>query len=204
MMRLVPTGSGWLEVVCGPMFSGKSEELMRRMRRAEIAGQRCVLLKAALDERYHADAVVSHEGLQRPARRVASGAELLHAAAGSEVVGLDEAQFLAGDIVPAIERLVAGGARVIVSGLDRDFRGEPFPPMPELLARADLVDKLQAVCHVCGGPATLTARLVDGRPAPRDDATVVLGGAERYEARCRRCFAAGAAARPLVRGAARR
>jgi thymidine kinase len=191
MMRLVPTRSGWLEVVCGPMFSGKSEELVRRIRQAELAGERCVLCKPALDVRYSAVDVVTHDGQRRTALAVHDGADVLAAARDAEVVGIDEAQFLAPDVVPAVERLVAGGARVIVAGLDRDYRGEPFEPLPELLARADLVDKLQAVCQVCGGAATMTQRLVDGAPAPLDGATVLVGGSERYEARCRHCFERG-------------
>src|SRR5438093_7953339 len=166
MIRIPPQRGGWLEVICGPMFSGKSEEMIRRLRRAEIAGQRVVIFKPRIDDRYDAADVVSHAGVRMRGVPVASVAELVARAQGFEVVGIDEAQFFEPAIVDAALALAEGGARVVAAGLDQDFRRLPFGPMPDLLALADFVDKLQAVCHRCGDPATLTQRLVDGRPAP--------------------------------------
>ncbi len=191
MIRINPKSGGWLEVVCGPMFSGKSEEMIRRLRRAEIAGQRTVIFKPRIDDRYDAADVVSHAGIRMRAVPVGSVAELVEHARGFEVVGIDEAQFFEHEIVGAALALADGGARVIAAGLDQDFRRLPFGPMPELLAHAEFVDKLQAVCHRCGGGATTTQRLVDGRPAPYSGATIVVGANEQYEARCRDCHEAG-------------
>src|SRR5581483_1714710 len=159
--------------VCGPMFSGKSEELIRRLRRAEIAGQRALIVKPRIDDRYDIGHVVSHAGAKMRAVAVARPSEIAGLADGYDVVG--------------IETLVTRGARVVAAGLDQDFRGLPFGSMPELICRAELVDKLQAVCHRCGGPATMTQRLLDGRPAPADGATIVVGALDSYEARCRAC-----------------
>jgi thymidine kinase len=189
-MPPVPEGCGWLEVICGPMFSGKSDELLRRMRRAEVANRKIVLLQPRVDTR-HAGEVRSHDGLSRPAISVYAPAEILAHARDAEVVGIDEAQFLDESLGAIVEQLVTEGKRVVVAGLDRDFRGEPFGPMPALLARAEMVDKLHAVCHECGRQATLSQRLVNGKPAPLTDVTVLVGGHERYEARCRACFQAG-------------
>ncbi len=198
MIRIPPRDGGWLEVICGPMFSGKSEEMIRRLRRAEIAGQRTVIFKPRIDDRYDAVDVVSHAGARMRAVAVESVAELAARAAGFEVVGIDEVQFFDRSIVGTALNLAGRGARVVVSGLDQDFRRLPFGPMPDLLAHAEFVDKLQAVCHRCGGPATTTQRLVDGRPAPYGGETVVVGAAEQYEARCRDCHEAGADAISLV------
>jgi thymidine kinase len=173
------------------MFSGKSEELIRRLRRAEIAGQRVVILKPRIDDRYDATAVVSHAGVRMRAVPIASASELVARAQGHDVVGIDEVQFFEPAVVPAALALADGGARVVVAGLDQDFRRLPFGPMPELLAHAELVDKLQAVCHRCGGAATTTQRLIDGRPAPYSGETVLVGAAETYEARCRDCHEPG-------------
>ena len=189
MIRLLPERGGWLEVVCGPMFSGKSEELIRRLRRAEIAGQRALIVKPRIDDRYDIGHVVSHAGAKMRAVAVARPEEIVALADGYDAVGIDEVQFFAGGIVGAIERLVERGSRVVVAGLDQDFRGLPFASMPELLCRAELVDKLQAVCHRCGGPATMTQRLVDGEPAAADGETIVVGALDTYEARCRTCHA---------------
>src|SRR5262249_2088835 len=163
---------GALEVVCGPMFSGKSEELIRRLRRAEIAGLRALIVKPAVDDRYDVGHVVSHGGAKMRAVTARSSAEVARLAAGYEAVGIDEAQFFEDGIVDAVVALVDAGARVVAAGLAQDFRGPPFGAMPTLLCTADYVDKLEAVCHRCGGPATLTQRLVDGRPAPFSGATV--------------------------------
>jgi thymidine kinase len=187
VIRLLPDRGGWLEVVCGPMFSGKSEELIRRLRRAEIAGQRALIVKPRIDDRYDIGHVVSHAGAKMRAVAVTRAEEVPGLSDGYDAVGIDEVQFFPPAVVDVIEVLVARGTRVVAAGLDQDFRGLPFGSMPELLCRAELVDKLQAVCHRCGGPATMTQRLVDGLPAPADGETIVVGALEQYEARCRAC-----------------
>jgi thymidine kinase len=187
VIRLFPNAGGWLEVVCGPMFSGKSEELIRRLRRAEIAGQRVLIVKPRIDNRYDIGHVVSHAGARMRAVAVDDPADIPGLVDGYDVVGVDEVQFFPPEIVLVVDGLVEGGLRIVACGLDQDFRGFPFGGMPELLCRAELVDKLQAVCHRCGGPATMTQRLVDGAPAPADGATIVVGALEQYEARCRMC-----------------
>jgi len=194
VIRIPPQRGGWLEVICGPMFSGKSEEMIRRLRRAEIAGQRVVIFKPWIDDRYDATDIVSHAGARMQAVPIASVSEIAEHSQGQEVVGIDEAQFLGDGVVATALDLADRGVRVIVAGLDQDFRRLPFGPMPELLTHAEFVDKLQAVCHRCGGPATTTQRLVDGRPAPYSGDTVVVGAAEQYEARCRGCHEAGVGA----------
>jgi thymidine kinase len=187
MMRSAPPSGGFLEVVCGPMFSGKSEELMRRVRRSEIAGLRVAIFKPAIDDRFDASDVVSHAGGRMQAWPVRSAKELRERVGRSQVIGIDEAQFFDADLIDTVRGLVVAGRRVIVAGLDCDYRGLPFGPMPTFLAVAEFVDKLQAVCHRCGGAATMTQRLVNGAPAPFDGATIVVGAAEQYEARCRSC-----------------
>jgi thymidine kinase len=187
MIRLFPERGGWLEVVCGPMFSGKSEELIRRLRRAEIAGQRALIVKPRIDDRYDIGHVVSHAGAKMRAVAVTKPEDIPGLAEGYDVIGIDEVQFFPREIVLTIDALAEHGKRVVVAGLDQDFRGMPFGSLPELLCRAELVDKLQAVCHSCGGPATMTQRLLDGRPAPADGATIVVGALDSYEARCRHC-----------------
>jgi thymidine kinase len=193
VIRIPPQRGGWLEVICGPMFSGKSEEMIRRLRRAEIAGQRVVILKPRIDDRYDATDVVSHAGARMRAVPISSASDVLERSQGFDVVGIDEVQFLEPVVVEHALELVNRGVRVVVAGLDQDFRRLPFGPMPELLSHAEFVDKLQAVCHRCGGPATTTQRLVDGLPAPYSGDTVVVGAAEQYEARCRGCHEAGVA-----------
>ncbi len=194
VIRIPPQRGGWLEVICGPMFSGKSEEMIRRLRRAEIAGQRVVILKPRIDDRYDATDVVSHAGARMRAVPISSAGEVLERSHGFDVVGIDEVQFLEPVIVDYALELANNGVRVVVAGLDQDFRRLPFGPMPDLLSHAEFVDKLQAVCHRCGGPATTTQRLVDGQPAPYSGETVVVGAAEQYEARCRDCHEAGVGA----------
>ena len=191
MIRIPPQRGGWLEVICGPMFSGKSEEMIRRLRRAEIAGQRVVIFKPRIDDRFDADDVVSHAGVRMRGVPVGSVAEHVARAAGHDVVGVDEVQFFETSVVGAALALADAGARVVAAGLDQDFRRLPFGPMPELLTHAEFVDKLQAVCHRCGGPATTTQRLVDGVPAPYSGDTIVVGASEQYEARCRDCHETG-------------
>jgi thymidine kinase len=173
------------------MFSGKSEEMIRRLRRAEIAGQRAVIFKPRIDDRFDATDVVSHAGARMRAIPVSSVAELSARVQSSEVVGIDEVQFFEPAIVSTALDLADRGLRVVVAGLDQDFRRLPFGPIPDLLSHAEFVDKLQAVCHRCGGPATTTQRLVDGTPAPYSGETVVVGAAEQYEARCRGCHEPG-------------
>ncbi len=177
---------GLVEVIAGPMFSGKTEELIRRLRRAVIARQKVQVFKPRLDDRYSATHVASHNGDQFAALPVASAQELAaHLDPDTTVVGIDEAQFFDADLIPLVQRLAYRGVRVILSGLDMDFRGEPFGIMPTLLAQADRVDKLTAICMVCGNPATRSQRLIDGRPAHYDDPVVLVGAAEMYEPRCR-------------------
>lgn len=180
--------SGGIEVVCGSMFSGKTEELIRRVRRAHIARQRVQVFKHALDDRYTVQAITSHNGARIEAVSVTSSAEILeHVQPGTEVVAVDEVQFLDGGIAGVAQTLARRGVRVILTGLDTDFRGEPFGPMPHLLATAEEVTKLQAICMVCGAPAGRTQRLVDGRPAHYTDPIIFIGARESYEARCRQC-----------------
>ena len=188
MIRMAPHRGGWIELVCGPMFSGKSEELIRRLRRAEIAGQRALVVKPQVDDRYDVGHVVSHAGAKMRAVTADSPEAVQRLAFSYDAVGIDEAQFFDEAIVDAVEGLIENGTRVIVSGLAQDFRGQPFGAMPTLLCLADFVDKLQAVCHRCGGAGTLTQRLVDGRPAPFAGETIQIGALDAYEARCRACY----------------
>jgi thymidine kinase len=179
---------GWIEVIAGPMFSGKSEELIRRVRRALIARQRVLVFKPRLDNRYHESHVVSHDGKQVAAIPVESAAEMeAHLDPLPQVVAVDEVQFLDRGLLSLVERLAAQGVRVILAGLDLDFRGEPFGLMPELLARAEFVEKLSAICPRCGAPATRTQRLVNGKPARYSDPVILVGAEEHYEPRCRAC-----------------
>lgn len=177
---------GRIEVICGSMFSGKSEELIRRVRRAQIARQRVVVFKPMLDDRYDRRQVASHDGARVEAVPVRTSADILdHLPDGVTVAAIDEAQFLDGGIVDVAQTLAGRGIRVIVAGLDMDFRGEPFGAMPRIMALAETVDKLQAICMVCGAPAGRTQRLVNGRPAAYTDPIILIGAQEAYEARCR-------------------
>jgi thymidine kinase len=179
---------GWIEVVCGSMFSGKTEEMIRRVRRARIAKQQVQVFKPALDDRYHAEQVASHNGLQWEALAVRTAHEILERLhPDTTVVAVDEAQFFDWELSEVCNELAESGRRVILAGLDMDFRGEPFGPMPLLMAEAEEVTKLQAICVSCGSPASRTQRLIDGRPAAYDDPIILVGGSESYEARCRRC-----------------
>jgi thymidine kinase len=173
------------------MFSGKSEELIRRLRRAEIGGQRALIVKPLIDDRYDVGHVVSHAGARMRAVTAATGDDVRRLASGYDAVGIDEVQFFDDGVVDAIDALVDGGARVVAAGLAQDFRGLPFGAMPTLLCVAEFVDKLEAVCHRCGGPATMTQRLVGGRPAPFAGETIQVGALDSYEARCRACFEPG-------------
>jgi thymidine kinase len=178
---------GSIEVVCGSMFSGKTDELIRRLVRATIARQKVQVFKPAIDVRYAVEKVTSHAGSNFDAVPVGCAADITaRVESGTTVVGIDEAQFLDPEIVAVAQDLAAKGVRVIVAGLDTDFRGEPFGPMPELMAKAENVDKLHAICMVCGEEASRTQRLVNGHPARYDDPVVIVGASEMYEARCRR------------------
>ncbi len=178
--------SGSVEVICGSMFSGKTDELIRRLRRAVIARQKVQVFKPAIDVRYAVEKVTSHAGNDFDAIPVQSSADLrARIEPDATVVAIDEAQFFDNGIISPVDELAASGRRVIVAGLDTDFRGEPFGPMPVLMAKAERVDKLQAICMVCGEPASRTQRLVNGQPARYDDPVVIVGAAELYEARCR-------------------
>jgi thymidine kinase len=181
--------TGSLEVITGPMFSGKTDELIRRLRRARIARQKTQVFFPAIDSRhagYEYAKVTSHAGTEFDATPVRSGGEILGAVEDdTRVVAIDEAQFFDDDILSVVKRLVDSGARVIVSGLDTDFRGEPFGPIPFLMAQAERIDKLQAICTVCGEPASRTQRLRSGKPATVHDPVVLVGDSEMYEARCR-------------------
>lgn len=187
-MHYTPSG-GWIELVCGSMFSGKTEELLRRIRRAEIARKKVQLFKPTIDNRYGLVRVASHDGLAREDAVVVCDAEdiLRRLEVDTEVVAVDEVQFFDETIADVCDHLADRGLRVIVAGLDQDFRGEPFGPMPLLLARAERVDKLHAICVACGASASRTQRLIDGRPARYDDPVILVGGSESYEARCRNC-----------------
>jgi thymidine kinase len=183
------SGGGWIEVICGVMFSGKSEELIRRVRRAIIAKKRVQVFKSHLDERYAGIyAISSHDGRTVEAIPVDSSEQIAHRVRDdAQVIAIDEAQFLDNGVVDLATALAGRGARVILAGVDTDFRGEPFGPMPHLLAVAELVDKLHAICVICGHPATRNQRLIEGKPARYDSPTIMVGGTESYEARCRAC-----------------
>ena len=177
---------GSIEVVCGSMFSGKTDELIRRLVRATIAKQKVQVFKPAIDIRYAVEKVTSHAGANYDALPVASAKEIpANLDQDTTVVGIDEAQFFDLQVAEVAQELAARGVRVIVAGLDMDFRGEPFGPMPFILAKAERVDKLHAICMVCGDEASRTQRLVNGKPAKYDDPVVIVGASELYEARCR-------------------
>jgi thymidine kinase len=172
--------------VCGSMFSGKTDELIRRLRRATIARQKVQVFKPAIDHRYALEKVTSHAGSEYEASPVKSSSDILtKLEASTTVVGVDEAQFFDDGILDVVQSLADRGVRVIVAGLDTDFRGEPFGCMPVLMAKAERVDKLQAICMVCGEAACRTQRLVNGKPAHYHDPVVIVGASEMYEARCR-------------------
>ena len=180
-------GGGWIEVVAGPMFSGKSEELIRRVTRAMIARQSVQVFKPLIDDRYDAVAVASHAGRTLRAEAVADVADLrVRLDPITRVIAVDEAQFFDASLVDLALELADRGRRVIVAGLDLDFRGVPFGPMPALLAHAEIVEKLTAICR-CGKAATRTQRLIAGQPAHEDDPVILVGAAEAYEPRCRSC-----------------
>jgi thymidine kinase len=184
--NMTPHIPGSVEVICGSMFSGKTDELIRRLRRATIARQHVQVFKPAIDMRYAVEKVTSHAGSDFAAIPIEKAADIRNRLdEDTTVVAIDEAQFFDEEIIQVVEELAGRKIRVIVAGLDTDFRGEPFGPMPVLMARAEHVDKLQAICMICGEPASRTQRLVNGKPAHYHDPVVIVGAAEMYEARCR-------------------
>lgn len=178
--------AGWMELICGSMFSGKSEELIRRVRRTQFAHQKTVVFKPAIDNRYAEEAVVSHNGASVWAKSIAKSVDIFnHLDEGWDVIAIDEVQFFDEEIVEVAKHLADNGYRVILAGLDQDFRGEPFGPVPKLMALAETVTKLQAVCAVCGGQASRTQRLINNQPANYHDPVILVGASEAYEPRCR-------------------
>lgn len=178
--------TGSLEVITGSMFSGKTDEMIRRLRRATIARQKVQVFKPVIDNRYHVEKVMSHAGSEFDAQPIEKAALILdYLAPETTVVGIDEAQFFDDNVVEITQKLADRGIRVIVAGLDMDFRGEPFGCIPPLMAKAERVDKLQAICMVCGEHASRTQRLVNGKPAHYHDPVIIVGASEMYEARCR-------------------
>jgi thymidine kinase len=181
-MDHMPTGLGWVEVVTGCMFSGKTEELIRRLRRAQYAKQAVIVFKPEIDRRYAEDAIGSHSGNRLRSISVRTAAEIPRFVEDAVVIGIDEAQFFGADLVGIVDRLADEGHRVVVAGLDMDYLGQPFDPMPELLAKAEFITKLLAICVACGAPADRSQRVVNRNPR------VLVGAQDAYEARCRRCW----------------
>jgi thymidine kinase len=185
-MDIVTGNLGWIEAISGPMFSGKSEELMRRLRRAVIARKRVQVFKPLIDQRYSSDEIVSHNDLRMKSQVIQRASEILHLLdPRTEVVGIDEANFFGPELVEVATQLADGGKQVMIAGLDTDYMGRPFPPMPELLSLAESITKTRAICMRCGNPAKHTQRLVESSDL------IVVGAGGMYEARCRRCFEPG-------------
>jgi thymidine kinase len=177
-----PKNTGWIEVIAGCMFSGKTEELIRRIRRAQIARMKVAIFKPEMDTRYSSDHIVSHSELKLQSTAVRTSGDILSQAQDAQVVGIDEGQFFDAGIVDVVETLAGQGKRVIIAGLDQDYRGKPFEPMPQLLAIAEYITKTLAICVVCGNPADRTQRTTPSSER------VLVGAKDSYEARCRRCF----------------
>ena len=182
MDAIIQRQTGWIEVICGSMFSGKTEELIRRVRRAQIARQKVELFKPAIDNRYSKDEIVSHDLQKLPSHVVKDADEIIPLSLESQVVAIDEAQFYKKNLVRVCRTLANMGKRVIIAGLDTDYRGEPFSPIPDLLAIAEYITKTHAICVICGNPANFTQRKTDSGER------VVIGTSDIYEARCRNCF----------------
>ena len=180
---------GWIECICGSMFSGKSEELLRRIKRGVIAKQKVLLFKPSIDNRYYENRVSTHNGNSYDSISIEKSSDILNFVKDTnyDIIGIDEIQFFDNDIVKIINKLADDGIRVIVAGLDMDFKAEPFHPMPEIMAISEMVTKLHAVCNKCGKEASRSQRLINGKPAKYDDPIVVIGASESYEARCRHC-----------------
>jgi thymidine kinase len=177
-----PQGTGWIEVICGGMFSGKTEELIRRLRRAQIARQRVAIFKPVVDDRYASDEIVTHDRISIPSVPVRHPRDILEQGRDAQVLGIDEVQFFDRSVVAVCQELADRGTRVIVAGLDTDYRGQAFEPVPELLAVAEYITKTHAVCVICGNPASRTQRVV------RRGDRILVGGSDAYEPRCRRCY----------------
>jgi len=182
MSRDMPRDTGWIEVICGPMFSGKTEELIRRLRRAQIARQKVAIVKPVTDVRYGSAHIISHNQQKIPSSVIKHSSELLRIAAEAQVIGIDEVQFLDEGVVEICERLANAGKRIIIAGLDQDYRARPFEPVPQLLAMAEYITKTLAICVRCGNPANRTQRV--GTATGR----IAVGSSDLYEARCRRCY----------------
>ncbi len=182
-MNIINQHTGWIEVICGSMFSGKTEELIRRLRRAEIAKQKIQVFKPSIDNRYSEEHIVSHNNDRYSSQVVSNAQEILASVQeDTQVVGIDEAQFFDNDLVDVCNELADKGKRIIVAGLDSDYRGRPFEPVPQLLAVAEYITKTLAICVKCGNPANRTQRLI------KDDKKIIVGTTDIYEARCRKCF----------------
>jgi thymidine kinase len=192
-MDIVTGNLGWIEAICGPMFSGKSEELMRRLRRAVIARKRVQVFKPLIDQRYSSDEIVSHNDLRMKSQVIQRASEILQQLdPRTEVLGIDEANFFGPELVEVATQLADGGKQVMIAGLDTDYMGRPFPPMPELLSLAESITKTLAICMRCGNPAKHTQRLVESSDL------IVVGAGGMYEARCRRCFEPGVPKQALL------
>lgn len=179
---------GWIEVICGCMFAGKTEELIRRINVLSYARKNILVFKPKIDDRYSTTEIASHAGSKVPCIVISEAKEILdHVNYDTDVVAIDEVQFFDADVVDICEYLADSGLRVMVAGLDKDFRGEPFGVLPDLLTRAEFVTKLTAVCAKCGAPATRTQRIINGKPASFNDPIVLVGAKEAYEPRCRHC-----------------
>lgn len=176
-----PADTGWIEVIAGCMFSGKTEELIRRLRRAQIARQKVKIFKPAIDNRYTTNDIVSHNSQSLPSTQINTASEILTHAGDAQVIGIDEAQFFNNDLVDVVNKLADKGKRIIIAGLDQDYTGKPFEPMPQLLAVAEYITKTLAICVVCGNPADKTQRKI------KSNERVLVGAADSYEARCRKC-----------------
>ena len=181
-MNVLRQHTGWIEIICGSMFSGKTEELIRRLRRALIARQRIEIFKPKIDKRFAEKEIVSHNAQKIPAHIIDSPKEIIQLALEAQVVAIDEAQFFDDNLIEISQKLANMGKRVIIAGLDQDFRGEPFGPMPKLLAIAEYITKTHAICVICGNPANYTFRKTS------DTNQVIIGASDMYEARCRNCF----------------
>lgn len=178
--------NGWIEIICGCMFSGKSEELIRRIRQAQYGNLEVKVFKPAIDDRYESSSVVSHNGTSIIAHAIKNSHKILtYINEDTDIVAVDEVQFFDEDIIPIASELAYRGIRVILAGLDTNFRGEPFGPMPKLMALSELVTKLNAICPICSSPASRTQRLINGKPASYDDPIIMVGASESYEPRCR-------------------
>lgn len=182
VLHIIPRNTGWIEVICGCMFSGKTEELIRRLRRAQIARQSVAVFKPRIDTRYSSEHIVSHSEQSLVSYSVSNAAEIFPLSKNAQVIGIDEAQFFDANLVNVCESLANEGKRVIVAGLDQDYRGKPFEPLPHLLAIAEYITKTLAICMICGNPADRTQRKT------QEQDRVVIGAIDIYEARCRNCF----------------